>query len=260
MTNRLHLSKFNVILGLSLSAALGNALAGNSFPLLSNCFEDGERLTEVTAADEIRVRYASAAGGVKPCYAVQVTKEGRMLTGFLMGARLPVIERFEEDIRKHVPQAPPPVAVSRPASAPPVAEPLPGPKTLSGLRAADINGNPVDLSAMPEKHLVVYFWSASDKKAIDAAEAMEGIHSQFAAPRKLEFVSIATAKSFEQYKRAAEGAEATWPQILDKAKLADRYHVDPAKPILIVDRARNVLTAVANPRDLIDELNRMGRK
>ncbi len=262
MTKRLHSSTSTVTLGLSLLGCLATAFAERSFPLMTNCFADGEQIAEVTSADIIKVRYASAAGGVKPCYAVQLSKEGKFLTGFLVGATLPVIERFESDIRKDVPQIPPPPPPPQVASAAaPEPEPEPpGPTTLSGLRANDLNGNPVDLSTMPEKNLVVYFWSASDKKGISAADAMEGIHAQFAAPQKLEFVSIATARTFDQYKRASEGAEVTWPQILDRSKLADRYHVNPSKPILILDRKRNVVAAVANPRELIDELKRLGRR
>src|SRR5450631_1530050 len=105
MTGRLQPKSYSLLLlGASLALA---ATTDNSFPLMTNCFEDAERIAEVSASDSVRVRYASAAGGVKPCYAVQVTKEGRTLNGFLIGANLPAIQHFEAGIRKDVPQIPP---------------------------------------------------------------------------------------------------------------------------------------------------------
>ena len=237
------------------------SLAGE-FPLLTNCFDDAEQLAVVSANDSVQVLYASAAGGARPCYAVSVSKAGRPLKGFLVGADLPAIQRFEADVRRHVPEIPPPPPPPPPtvvakAVAEAAPEPPP-PATLAGLRGQTASGSLIDLDRLPEKNLVVYFWNASDKKSVSAAEAMEGLHAQYASPRKLEFVGIGAARNLQQYQRASEGAEATWPLIYDTAKLAERYHVTAERPILILDRSRNVVAAVANPRDLITQLQKLG--
>jgi hypothetical protein len=256
-----------LLLSGGLIAAADVSRAGNppeTFPLVSSCFDDAERLGEVTASDDVRVRYASVAGGIGSCYAVQVRKDGKTSSGFLLDASLPAIQRFEADVRTHVPLAPvpePPLRAALVAAATPRSDlalpERPEPTSLSGLRAADIKGNTVDLNALPARHLVVYFWSASDRKSVKAAEAMEHVHDQYASPQKLEFVGIATAKSLDQFQQVMSGSEATYPQILDRGRLADRYHINPARPFVILDRARNVVATVATPRDLAAELQKL---
>ena len=47
---------------------------------------------------------------------------------------------------------------------------------------------------------------------------------------------------------------------LDRSQIASRFHVDPAKPYLLVDRSRRVLAAVASPKELEKELWKIGLK
>ena len=241
-----------------------SSASGGSFPLLSSCFEDAERVSEVSSADAVRVRYASVAGaGNGKCYSVSVTKDGRSMNGFLVGAALPVIQQFESEMRKHVPEAPRPVAPVEVASVKreePVAPPEPpGPRTLAGLRGWDIYGRSVDLNAMSEPNVVVYFWSANDRRSMRTAEMMDYIYGQYRS-KKLEVVGIATAESAEQLRKACEQHEVVWPQILDQGAIAKQYQVNAAKPYLVLDSARKVIASVASPKEIEIELRKLGLK
>ncbi|HEY3738350.1 MAG TPA: hypothetical protein VGL53_00825 [Bryobacteraceae bacterium] len=243
--------------------------AGTAFPLVSSCFDDADRLGEVSAADSVRVRYASVAGGTGGCYAVEVNKDGKTLTGFLVGASLPAIQQFESEVRKQKllmpPPPPPPAAVETAASVAPSPRPEPppapaGPSSLVGLRGFDMYGRAVDLAAIPATHVVVYFWTPANRKSTQLAEGMEGIYTHFGSPRKLEVVGVAAARDQDQLLRACQENEVIWPQILDRGQVASRYHVDPAKPYLLLDRSRKVVAAVASPKEMEAELRRIGLK
>lgn len=251
-----------LLIGFGLHASVSGE---STFPLLSNCFEDAEKISEVSAADSVKIRYASAAGGTKPCYAVQVTKDGRSLSGFLVAASLPAIDRFEADVRTHVPQIPPPTQpVARPNSGGPAADPEsepPGPTSLAGLKGADLYGRSIKLSTIAASHVVVYFWSAMDKKSTQITEGMGYIHEQFAgSPNKLEIVGVATARNVDQVRQVCLQNEVTWTQIYDRDQLANRYHVRSEKPYILLDRSRKVIAAVATPQQLEIELRRVGLK
>lgn len=258
-----------------LAAFLGSAgvaragTAGAAFPLVSSCFDDADRLGEVSATDNVRVRYASVAGGTGGCYAVEVNKDGKTLTGFLVGASLPAIQQFESEVRKQkllMPPPPPPPAPVETASAPaPSAKPEPppappGPSSLAGLRGFDMYGRMVDLAAIPATHVIVYFWSPTNRKSTQVAEGMEGIYTHFSSPRKLEVVGVAATRDTDQLLRACQESEVVWPQILDRGGVANRFHVDPAKPYLLLDRSRKVVAAVSSPKELEAELRRIGLK
>ncbi len=263
MTNRLFSSNYPICVGIYFLGSLAFASAETTFPLLTNCFEDAERVADVATSDDVRVHYASAAGGAKSCYAVQVSKEGRSLNGFLVGATLPSIQRFEDDVRRHVPQPPAPaVGLAKAALVPPAPESEPlGPTSLAGLKGVDMYGRGVDLNMIPASHMIVYFWSASNKKSTRTAEEMEYIHGQFGgSTQKLEIVGVATAKDVEQLRQVCLQTEVTWRQILDRGQIANRYHVSPDKPYILLDRSRSVVAAVASPKELEVHLRRIGLK
>lgn len=91
MTNRI----YTFWISTCLAGSLGIVAAETGFPLMSNCFDDAERVAVVSASDPVKVRYASAAGAAKSCYAVQVSKDGRSVSGFPVGATLPAIDQLK---------------------------------------------------------------------------------------------------------------------------------------------------------------------
>ncbi len=205
------------------------------------------------------------SAGSGPCYAVTVTVNGNRIEGFLRGTDHPAIAAFDQDVRLHaaaIPDPPPPeppkaaansapapatAAAPKPAPAePPAPEP---PLNFAGFRAVDINGNRVDLSAMHARNVVVYFWSARDRRSIKNADQMELVYDEF-HPLGVDVVGIASAANANQLRQVSRDNEVVWPQVLDSGAIASRYHVNPANPYLLLDQSRKVIAAVSSPAQL----------
>jgi peroxiredoxin len=190
----------------------------------------------------------------------------------------PAIIAFEQEIRMHVVQIPVPApapptalkpaasetAATRPTaslSTPPQTtspqavtpnEPVqdpPPPLSFAGFRAVDIKGNRVDFSAMRTPNIVIYFWSATDKRGIKKAGQMETIYDEFHT-RGVDVVGVASARNATQLRQVCSDNEVVWPEILDAGGIANRYHVDPAKPYILLDRSRKVIAAATSPAEL----------
>ncbi len=203
------------------------------------------------------------SAGSGPCYAVTVTLNGSRIDGFLRGTEHPAVGAFDQEVRLHaaaIPDPPPPpleppkpapsAAPAKAVAAKP-AEPSPPPAPLSfaGFRAVSIDGDRVDLNAMRAPNVVVYFWSARDKRSIKNAEQMSFVYDLFHS-HGLEVVGIASAASRSQLTQVSRDIEVSWPQILDSGGIAAHYHVDPSTPYLLLDRSRKVIAAVGSPSQL----------
>jgi peroxiredoxin len=252
-----------------LAAACAQAQAPAAFPLLKSCGEGSETVTTVAGSDPVRIRY-SFATDTGTCYAVTATVDGKPVDGYFTGgarpgdgALHPAIVAFEQEIRTHPPlipppppQAPAPPAVLKPAVAAdskPDSKKDPGdtplPLSFAGFRAVDIKGNRVDLSSKRTPNIVVYFWSALDQRGIKKAETMEHIYIEFHT-RGVDVVGVASARNATTLRQICTDNEFVWSEILDSGSIANRYHVDPAKPYLLLDQSRNVIAAVASPLEL----------
>ncbi len=250
-----------------LAAACAQAQAPAAFPLLKSCGEGSETVTTVASSDPVKIRY-SFATDTGTCYAVTATVDGKPVDGYFAGgARLgsepvhPAIVAFEQEVRTHPPliPAPPPAppAVLKPAAA---ADSKAGPKhdltkdpgdtplplSFAGFRAVDIKGNRVDLSSKRTPNIVVYFWSALDQRGIKKAEEMYAVYERFHT-RGVDVVGVASARNATTLRQICTDNEFVWSEILDSGSIANRYHVDPAKPYLLLDQSRNVIAAVESP-------------
>jgi peroxiredoxin len=96
---------------------------------------------------------------------------------------------------------------------------------------------------------VVYFWSALDKRGIEKAAAMDNLFQQFHT-RGVDVVGVASARNATQLRQVCRDNEVGWPVILDSGGIANRYHVNPAKPYLLLDQGRRVIAAVSSPLEL----------
>lgn len=258
-----------------LAAAGARAQAPAAFPLLKSCGEGSETITTVGGSDPVKIRY-SFATDAGTCYGVTATINGKTVDGYMVsgappkdshahsgnGPAHPAIVAFEREIRTYVPPipAPPPAAPAPPAppAAPKAAAaqaPAPDPESalpqisFAGFRAVDIKGNRVDLSTKRATNVVVYFWSALEKRGIKKAEPMYNIYEQYHT-RGVDVVGIASARSATQLLQICTDSEVEWPEILDSGGIASRYHVDPAKPYLLLDQNRKVIAAVDSPQAL----------
>ena len=243
--------------------------AGARLPLLADCSNSAEVVASIDAATSIKIRY-SMAGDSGACYAVTATVDGKPLNGFLLGSAHPTVAQFERDSRSLIPEIPPPPPPPpAPATAPsPDKKPAPaeqagadasGPVSFAGFRAVDFDGRRIDLSASRAQNVVIYFWSpygASSKKA----ESMEGLYTTY-HDRGVDVVGVASGVSAAKLRDYCSQNEVTWPQVLDGGQLAARYHGDPAKPFLRLDRQRNVIAAASSPQGLGSALDQIaGRR
>jgi peroxiredoxin len=233
--------------------------AGAGLALLGSCSSEGETVATIQASDPLQIRY-SMGGESQICYAVSVTLNGKVVQGYVLGAAHPVIAEFEREARTHVPEIPPPpppppaAAPSAPAAsttkAEPKAEQVPqGPVSLAGFRAVDWRGNRVDLNAMHAQNVVVYFWSPSDRGVGRKVEAMENVYDTY-HQRGVEVVGVVSGTNLSRFENFAQQNEMSGPQILDSGQIASRYHVNPDKPFLVLDRQRNVIAAVRSTAEL----------
>jgi hypothetical protein len=255
-------------------AACAYAQAPAGFPLLKSCGEGSETVTIVSSSDPVQIRY-SFATDTGNCYAVTATIDGKPVDGYMAGGSRPgdstahpAIVVFEQEIRTHVPlipppPPPPPAAPKTLAAAPqpgiadasikkdpaPKKEDAPLPLSFAGFRAVDIKGNRVDLSSKRALNIVVYFWSALDQRGIKKAEKMDQIYMEFRT-RGVDVVGVAAARNALALRQVCTDNEFVWQEILDSGGIANRYHVDPAKPYLVLDQSRNVIAAVGSPLEL----------
>lgn len=251
-----------------LVAACACAQTPGSFPVYESC-GGSATVANVQASDAVKVHYRMSAGS-GPCYAVTVTVSGNRIEGFLRGTDHPAIAAFDQDVRLHaavIPDPPPPppeprkpatnaspatavAAKPAPAESPSAEPPAPAaPVSFAGFRAVDINGRRVDLNAMHARNVVVYFWSARDRRSIKNADQMELVYDEF-HPLGLDVVGIASAANASQLRQVSRDNEVVWPQVLDSGGIASRYHVNPANPYLLLDQSRKVIAAVSSPAQL----------
>jgi len=268
MTTRSQFPRRIWILPAFLAAAFAQAQAPATFPLLKSCGEGAEAVATVRSSDPVKIRYSFATES-GACYAVTATIEGQTVNGYLAGGAHsgngphPAIVAFEQEVRTHALEIP--IPLPPPAPAPPAAPktagiaapavskeaPLeaPAPLSFAGFRAVDVEGNRVDLSAKRATNIVLYFWSARDKREVKKAEPMDLVYDEFHR-RGVDVVGVASAASAAQLRQVCRDNEVLWSVILDSGGIASRYRVDPAKPYLVLDQSRKVIAAVGSAGEL----------
>jgi hypothetical protein len=63
-------------------------------------------------------------------------------------------------------------------------------------------------------------------------------------------IGVVSGTNLARFEQFAQRNEMSGPQILDSGQIASRYHVNPDKPFLVLDRQRNVIAAVRSPAEL----------
>jgi uncharacterized alpha/beta hydrolase family protein len=77
------------------------------------------------------------------------------------------------------------------------------------------------------------------------AEMLDYVYQQYQT-NSVEIVGVASGSSAAAVKQIAEKNEAVWPQVMDSGRIAQQFHVDPAKPYLVLDQQRNVITTLSS--------------
>jgi hypothetical protein len=104
----------------------------------------------------VRVR-ASVAGEVQTCYGVTAVIDGRTVKGYVLDKTFPAVLDFERQRSAASPvgDAPPPVKAADPVIQPP----RPRLPVFADFSARDLKGNPISLSGMKGKVILVCFWA-----------------------------------------------------------------------------------------------------
>jgi hypothetical protein len=240
---------------LLLTAVCSYAQTPAAFPLTKSCGSGSAAVATLGVSDHVKVRY-SFMGDAGTCYAVTASIDGKSVDGYLIGAAHPDIAAFEQEVRTHaalIPQPPPPPPPAPAATAPAatsatpvvakeVTPPAAPPLSFAGFRAVDINGDRIDLSNRHAANVVVYFWSARTPRGIQNVEPMDAVYDNYHS-RGVDVVGIASAANSAQLTDVCRNHEIVWPQVLDSGGIASRYHVDPARPFLVLDQSRNVIAS-----------------
>ena len=234
------------VLSLALAAAAGFAQAPAGLPLLGSCDDTNDVKAAIRSTDTVQV-HSSLAGSGQECYSVTVSIDGQEMRGYVLGTGHPAIAEYERVRARQpviMPYVPPPLPPPEdPKAAKPAEPPAPQPVSMAGFRAVDLNGQSVDLDRMKAKTVIVYFWSPSNRRIAKDAETLEYVYSQY-QQNGVEIVGVASGSTTNAVKQYCNQNEATWPQVMDSGRLAQQYHVDPAKPYLVLDQQRNVVAAL----------------
>ena len=220
-------------LTLALAGTAGFAQAPGGLQLLASCDDTTDVKATIRTTDAVQV-HSSLAGSGQQCYSVTASVDGQELRGYVLGAGHPAIVEYER-VRARQP-------VIMPYIPPP---PAPQPVSLAGFRGVDLNGQSVDLDRMKANTVIVYFWSPNNRRLSKDSEMLDYIHEQY-EHSGVQIVGVASGATASAVKQFCDQNEAIWPQVLDSGRLAQQYHVDPAKPYLVLDQQRNVVASVSS--------------
>jgi hypothetical protein len=244
-----------------------NRQSNDTFVLLTDCSSSPSKPAEVAgtlhASDRVRVRY-SLGGSTQTCYAVSATMNGQVVEGFLLGGAHPDVAAFEREARSRIP-AIPDRPKPDPAAAPAAKDgkdgkdqpPVPDlPKSFAGLSGISPDGRRVSLDSIPASTLVLYFWSANNKKSIREVDGMEGVYNQYHS-KGVGLVGVVSGSSAASVRKVLHDEEVLWPQILDNGDIASRYPASKETRYYILDRRRNTVAALKSAAEVQQALTKM---
>lgn len=245
-------------------AAVGASAQGREgIPLLADCSNPEDVVATVQATDHVQVRYG-LGGNTQTCYAVSVTLNGKDVAGYLLGAAHPDVAAFEREARSHVPPIPDPPAPAPAAAAATETkqnDPAPQvPKSFAELSGISPDGHHrVSLGSFKQPMVVVYFWSANDKRSIREADAMDGVYEMYRG-KSVGLVGVVSGASTAQVRKVINEGEVIWPQILDNGAIAARYPESKQTRYFILDRNRNVVAALKSSGEVQRELVKLRKQ
>jgi peroxiredoxin len=234
---------------------LGSALADEgAIPIFSDCSKSSV-VTSVSSSTEVHVRY-QLGGAAENCYAISAQIGGGEVHGFLLGSAHPSIQAFERESHSSV--MIPVVAPVVPDAKPAVPEAVSGPESFAGFAAVDSRGRRIELDKMRAPYVVLYFWSAGDRKQIEESEALEQFYDQY-HKRGIELIGVGVGPGQGVIPAYRRSVDAMWPLIHDAGQLAAQYKVDLKMPYFVLDAQRNVIGTAKRATDVLPVFQRQGK-
>jgi peroxiredoxin len=234
---------------ITMTSVCARAEVGTSIPMIEDCASPAEVVAVVQATDHVRVRYGMG-GSTQICYAVTATVNGKDIGGYLLGSAHPDVAAFEREARSHIPPIPPPAPLASDSKDKEIQslKIMDLPKSFAGLSGTSPAGGRVSLDTFNQPTVVLYFWSANDKKSVRDAGAMEGIYNLYRG-KGVGLVGVVSGTS-AQVRSVMNDEEVVWPQILNNGTIAERYPQTKDLKYFILDRSRNVVAALKSSEDV----------
>jgi len=245
----------------AIAAAGASAQVREGIPLLADCSNPADVVATVPGTDHVQVRYG-LGGDTQTCYAVSATVNGKQVAGYMLGAGHPDVAAFEREARSHIPAIPdPPAPPPAPAAAAEPKDPAPeAPTSFAALSGTSPDGrHRVSVGSLKQPTVVLYFWSAGDKRSIREADAMEGVYELYRG-KGVGLVGVVSGASAAQVRKVLNDGEVIWPQILDNGAIAARYPESKQTRYFILDRNRNVVAALKSPTEVQRELVKLRKQ
>ncbi|MBZ5592907.1 MAG: TlpA family protein disulfide reductase [Acidobacteriia bacterium] len=223
--------------------------------LRAGCEGEDREIAPVTPTSTVRV-VSALAGGEQTCYQVVLTREGKEVTGYVLGEALPAVAAFvrerertaaasfqaqaqwERTRAKPVPEASRSSADLRPAR----------PQTFEDFTARDTTGNRISLSGMGGRVVLVTFWSPSSPASVHQLVSLVPLFHQY-RHSGLRAIGISADPNPQHVLEALDDVTLGWPQVPDRSRLAERQGVNAkAGTTLVLDAAHHIVaTALSGP-------------
>lgn len=247
-----------VVLVLALAANSGGPVA-----LRDGCSADDPQIGLVTASEPVQV-LGAISGEEGACYHLQLMRDGKTISGYVLGEALPAIAAFVaqrerlggEQMEMMARQAalaaaaPPPAAASK---APPAA-PAPPSELFENFSGRDQKGKGVSLAALRSKIVVVQFWTPRGSSEQDLISLMSLYNQE--RGRGVSIVGLGVGLSSKSIGEALDDVTLPFPVIPDPG-LARRYQVNARTgKTFVLDQSHRIVAA-GSAADAIGAVKRL---
>ena len=214
-------------------------------PLRDGCSADDSQIAVVGTNDSVHV-LGAIAGGDGECYHVDVTRDGKTTSGYLLGETLPAIAAFVAERERSSSERldavakqmalPPPSPPSESAKEP-SKEPI---ETFENFSGRDLKGKPVSLNSLPGRIIIVQFWGphGSSKNEL---ESLTQFYNQYKG-RGVGLIGLVMVGP-KYLGEALDDMILSFPEIPDPG-LAKRYGVNPSTgKTFVLDKSHRILAS-----------------
>lgn len=226
-------------------------------PMRSGCSADDALIATLIGQDQVEVQAARAGESDQTCYKIMLTRSEKVLTGYVLGEALPVVAAFVQRREKESAdaaealnrQAREGAAAQKREVAIKVTDPS-VPSHFDDFSGAAPNGEPISLSSLRGRAILVTFWSPDNRPSMNQLISTLGLYNRL-HESGLAAVGVSMNPDPSRIVDALDDVSLPWPQIADQSRIAKRYHIDPqAGQTFVLDASHNVVAAGVNGSDI----------
>ncbi len=253
-----------VFLPLALLVSLGRGQTPQASPeaLRSGCSADDEQLAALRGNDAVEVRQA-LAGEDETCYQVILMRDGKAVTGFVLGNSLPAVRAFvkrqaryrdlafAQEQQRAWQEALARQRAAATAKSAAATKLDPGmPAEFEEFGGKDSKGKPFSLAGLGGRVILVTFWSPKSAGSKGQLLRVLPLYNQYKGDG-LRAVGISMDPNPQHIGQALDDITLGWPQVADRSGMAKRYGASAATgTTLILDASHHILAAGLAPAEL----------